>query len=406
MAFAMLSIPPRKGAEVSDNLARQFLLRDDVVFLNHGSFGACPRPVFETYQGFQLELERQPVAFLGRDLSERMKLPRVALAAELGTDADNVVGVTNATMGLNIVAQSLPLKEGDEILTTDHEYSALEKTWAYVTRRTGAKVVVVSVPMPFVSEAAFTETLLAGMTDRTRVLFLSHITSPTALVFPIERAVAEARKRGIWSVIDGAHTPGHIRLDLDALGADFYSGNCHKWLMSPKGSAFLHARPEVQGLLDPLVISHGWTSESKLPGAKGAFGNSPFIDGIEMQGTRDPSAWLAVPSALQFRADNDWVSIADHCRQLAQETAGRIGKLTGLAPLSSPEFSAPQMVAIPVPALEDPLKFHDMLLERYAIEIPVFNWQNHSIVRLSVQGYNSQRQMDILVEALKTELQL
>lgn len=391
---------------MSDNLARQFLLRDDVVFLNHGSFGACPQPVFSTYQGFQLELERQPVAFLGRDLSERMKLPRVALAAELGTDADNVVGVTNATMGLNIVAQSLPLKEGDEILTTDHEYSALEKTWAFVTRRTGAKVVVVSVPMPLVSEAAFTETLLAGMTDRTRVLFLSHITSPTALVFPIERAVAEARKRGIWSVIDGAHTPGHISLNLDALGADFYSGNCHKWLMSPKGSAFLHARPEVQGLLDPLVISHGWTADSKLPGAKGAFGNSPFIDGIEMQGTRDPAAWLAVPSALRFRADNDWVSIADHCRQLAQQTAARIGALTGLAPLSSPEFSAPQMVAIPVPALEDPLKFHDMLLERYAIEIPVFNWQNHSIVRLSVQGYNSQPQMDILVEALKTELRL
>ena len=175
--------------------------------------------------------------------------------------------------------------------------------------------------------------------------------------------------------------------------------------MSPKGSAFLHARPEVQGLLNPLVISHGWTSESKLPGAKGAFGNSPFIDGIEMQGTRDPSAWLAVPSALQFRADNDWISIAAHCRQLAQQTATRIGKLTGLAPLSSPEFSAPQMVAIPVPALEDPVKFHDTLLERYGIEIPVFNWQNHSIVRLSVQGYNSQRQMDILVEALKTALQ-
>ncbi len=391
---------------MSDNLARQFLLRDDVVFLNHGSFGACPQPVFAAYQGFQLELERQPVAFLGRDLSERMKPSRVALAAELGTGPDNIVGVTNATMGLNIVAQSLPLKEGDEILTTDHEYSALEKTWAYVTRRTGAKVVVVSVPMPFVSEAAFTETLLAGMTERTRVLFLSHITSPTALVFPIERAVAEARRRGIWSVIDGAHTPGHIPLDLDALGADFYSGNCHKWLMSPKGSAFLHARPEVQGLLDPLVISHGWTADSKLPGAKGAFGNSPFIDGIEVQGTRDPSAWLAVTSALKFRADNDWTSIADHCRQLAQETARRIGRLTGLAPLSSPEFSAPQMVAIPVPALEDPLKFHDMLLERYAIEIPVFNWQKHSIVRLSVQGYNSQRQMDILTDALKTELQL
>lgn len=391
---------------MSDNLARQFLLRDDVVFLNHGSFGACPRPVFETYQRFQLELEQQPVAFLGSGLGERMKPARVALAAELGTDADNVVGVTNATMGLNIVAQSLPLREGDEILTTDHEYSALEKTWAFVTRRTGARVVVVPVPMPLLSEEAFTDAILAGMTERTRVLFLSHITSPTALVFPIERVVVEARKRGIYTVIDGAHTPGHIPLDLDALGADFYSGNCHKWMMSPKGSAFLHARPEMQGLLDPLIISHGWTAESKQPGAKGAFGNSPFIDGIEMQGTRDPSAWLAVPSAIRFRANNDWTSIADHCRQLAQQTAARIGTLTGLAPLSAPEFCAPQMVAIPVPAIEDPLKFHDLLLERYAIEIPVFNWQSHSIVRLSVQGYNSQPQMELLIEALKIELGL
>ena len=179
---------------MSDNLARHFLLREDVVFLNHGSFGACPRPVFEAYQDWQLELERQPVAFLGRDLTERMRVPRVALAAELGTEADNIVGLVNATEGLNIVAQSLDLKPGDEIVTTDHEYSALEKTWAYVCRRTGAKVVVVKVPMPLVSEAAFTDAIVGAFTDRTRVLFLSHITSPTALVFPIER-LDRARRR-------------------------------------------------------------------------------------------------------------------------------------------------------------------------------------------------------------------
>ena len=306
------------------------------MFLNHGSFGACPQPVFEAYQRWQLDLERQPVEFLGRNLTELMRVPRVALAAELGTTEQNLVGLTNATTGLNIVAQSLDLQPGDQILTTDHEYSALEKTWAYVARRTGAEIVVVKVPMPRVSEEQFTDTIIAGMTDRTRVLFLSHITSPTALLFPIEPAIAEARKRGIWSVIDGAHTPGHIPLDLDAMGVDFYSGNCHKWLMSPKGSAFLYARPEVQGLLNPLVISHGWTKDSKEPGAKGAFGNSPFIDGIEVQGTRDPAPWLAVTAALDYRRDNDWTSVADHCRQLAQDTARRLGERTGLAPLSAP----------------------------------------------------------------------
>lgn len=390
---------------MSENLARHFLLREDVVFLNHGSFGACPRPVFDTYQAFQRELEGEPVEFLGRRLTELLRAPREALAAELGTSHDNIAGLTNATTGLNIVAQSLDLKPGDQILTTDHEYSALEKTWAYVCRKTGAEVVVVKVPMPLMTEPQFTDTVVAGMTDRTRVLFLSHITSPTALVFPIERAIAEARRRGIWSVIDGAHTPGHIRLDLDALGADFYSGNCHKWMMTPKGSAFLYARPDVQGLVDPLVISHGWTETSRQPGARGAFGNSPFIDEIEMQGTRDPSAWLAVPAAIAYRRDNDWESVAAHCQALAQDTARRLGELTGLAPLSAPELCAPQMVAMPIPEC-DTAEIHKTLFERYRIEIPVFKWQDTCIARLSVQGYNSKPQMDLLIDALAELLDL
>jgi isopenicillin-N epimerase len=391
---------------VSENLARHFLLRDDVVFLNHGSFGACPREVFEAYQGWQLELESQPVAFLGRDLTDRMRVPRVALAAELGTGPDNIVGLVNATEGLNIVAQSLDLQPGDEIVTTDHEYSALEKTWTYMARRTGARVVVVKVPMPLVSETAFTDAIVDAFTDRTRVLFLSHITSPTALVFPIERSIREARARGIWTMIDGAHTPGHIPLDLDAMDVDFYAGNCHKWLMTPKGSAFLYVRPELQRLINPLVISHGWTDDSKQPGAKGAFGNSPFIDELEMQGTRDPAAWLTVPSALAFRAEHGWSGVAAHCQMLAQDTALRLADRTGLAPLSAPEFCAPQMVSIPLPDVGDPEEFQRQLMERYRVEIPVFKWQERSIVRLSVQGYNSKAQMDFLIEALTDMLQL
>ncbi len=387
---------------MSHNIARHFLLREDVVFLNHGSFGACPRPVFEVYQQWQLELERQPVAFLhGHHLTSRMRVPRVALAAEIGTTPEDIVPVVNATEGLNIVAQSLELKPGDEIVTTDHEYSALEKTWAYICRRTGARVMVVKVPMPFVSEAAFTDAVISAFTERTRVLFLSHITSPTAIVFPIERSIKEAKRRGIWTVIDGAHAPGHIPLDLTALDADFYSGNLHKWLMTPKGSAFLYVRPELQRMINPLVISHGWTAGSKAPDAKGAFGNSPFIDEIEMQGTRDPAAWLSVPAALAFRKEHDWTSVQRACSALAQDTARRIGALTGLRPLSAPQFCAPQMIAIPLPDTGlDPQVFHDTLLERYRIEIPVFKWQDHYVVRLSVQGYNSKSQMDLLIEAL------
>jgi isopenicillin-N epimerase len=392
---------------VSSNLAQQFLLDPDVVFLNHGSFGACPRPVFEDYQRWQLTLERQPVEFLDskRGLKRNLAVSREALALELGTTPDNIAQVSNATTGLNIVLQSLPLKPGDEIVTTNHEYNALEKTLTYVARKTGAKIVVAEVPLPLTSAQQFHDAVAAHFTDRTRVLFLSHITSATALLFPIETLIAEARQRGAFSVIDGAHTPGHIPLDLEAIGADFYSGNCHKWLMSPKGSAFVYCRPEWQSMLDPLVISHGWTADNKEPGVSGPFGNSAFVDEIEMQGTRDPSAWLAVPAALAFRREHDWHKVAADCSRLAQDTAARMRALTGLPALSTAQFCAPQMVAMPLPPC-DPLTVKEALLRDYNIEIPVFEWQGRFIARLSCQGYNTLRDMDVLVGALSDLLGL
>jgi isopenicillin-N epimerase len=386
---------------MADNLRSLFLLDPEVTFLNHGSFGACPRPVFDAYQAWQLKLERQPVAFLDpvRGLSGWMRDARVAMAAEIGADPDDIVGLTNATEALNIVAQSLILAPGDEILTTDHEYAALDKTWAYVARRSGAKVVPVTIPLPLTDAQSFSDAILAGITPRTRVLFLSHITSATALVFPIDAVMSEARARGIITVIDGAHTPGHIPLDLTALDADYYAGNCHKWLMAPKGSAFLYVRRALQTVINPLVISHGWTEDARKPGTKGVFGNTPFIDGLEMQGTRDPSAWLTVPDAIAFRRQHGWDSVAARCGDLLQETAARVAALTGLPPLSSPKFCAPQMAAMPVPRC-DPMALKLALLDDYGIEIPCYDWKENTIVRLSVQGYNTADQMDKLVKAL------
>lgn len=386
---------------MTTNLAKMFLLDPEVTFLNHGSFGACPRAVFEDYQRWQRELERQPVGFLDsrRGLKTNLRAARAALAAEVGADPECVAQVANATTGLNVVIQSLPLEPGDEILTTDHEYNALEKTWAFVARRSGAKIVEAKIDLPLASAEAFHDALVAGMNARTKVLFLSHITSPTALLFPVESVVAAARRRGIVSVIDGAHAPGHVPLNLDALGADFYSGNCHKWLMAPKGSGFVHARAERRAMIDPLVVSHGWTLDNKAAGAVGPFGNSPFVDEIEMQGTRDPSAWLAVPAAIAFRREHDWPRIAAESQRLAQETAARMRDLTGLPALSTPEFSAPQMVAMPIPPC-DPQAVHDALLERHGLEIPVFEWRGRHIARLSCQGYNTRAQMDLLVSAL------
>ena len=390
---------------MADNLASLFLLDPAVTFLNHGSYGACPRPVFERYQAWQVQLERQPVAFLdpARGLSGWMRDARVAVAGEVGAAPDDIVGLTNATEGLNIVAQSLDLAEGDEILTTDHEYAALDKTWAYVARRTGALVVPVAIPLPLTDAQTFTDAILAGITPRTKVLFLSHITSATALVFPIEDVVAEARARGIITVVDGAHTPGHIPLNLTALDADYYAGNCHKWLMAPKGSAFLYVRRELQAAINPLVISHGWTADARDPGTTGVFGNTPFIDGLEMQGTRDPSAWLSVPDAITFRRQHGWDDVAARCRDLVQDTGARVAAMTGLPPLSSPRFCAPQMVAMPVPTC-DPMALKLALLQDYAIEIPCYAWKDQTIVRVSAQGYNTVAQMDRLVTALATLL--
>jgi isopenicillin-N epimerase len=386
------------------NLRALFLLDPEVCFLNHGSFGACPRPVFGAYQAWQLRLERQPVAFLDpmRGYGRWMAEARASLAAELGAQADDLVGVLNATVGLNIVAQSLPLSEGDEILTTDHEYAALEKSWAFVARRTGARVVAARVPLPLQSEAEFTKTLLAAMTARTRVLFLSHITSATALRFPIERIVAIARERGVLTVIDGAHVPGHIPLDLEALGADFYSGNCHKWLMAPKGSAFLHVRPERQAMVSPLVVSHGWTPDRAEPGP---FGNTAFVDSLEMQGTRDPAAFLAVPDAIRFRAHHGWDRVAARCREMVDELEARMSRMTGLSPFSAPAFRAPQMTSLRVPRT-DPSALQRRLLAEDGIEIPCFDWQDHTVVRVSVQGYNTGADLDRLVTALTRILAL
>lgn len=386
---------------MTTNMRELFLLQEDVVFLNHGSFGACPRPVFEAYQAWQLELERQPVAFLDekRNLRARMHTIRNALATEIGAQPADIVGVTNATAGLNIVAQSLNLEPGDEILTSSHEYAALEKTWDHVATRTGAEIVVAEIALPLVSEKAFTQTFVDAITPRTKVLFLSHITSPTALLFPIENILKIAREKCIITIIDGAHAPGLIDLNLDALGADFYAGNCHKWMLAPKGSAFLWARREMQHILEPLVVSHGWVRNTQAHDQEGAFGNSRFIDNFDVQGTRDPAGWLAVPAAIEFKQQHDWQHITRQAKLLAQDTADALAALTGLEPLSSPEFSAGQMIAIPLPDC-DVESIKHRLIEDYNIEIPVFKWRDHCFVRLSVQAYNTANDTRKMVDAL------
>jgi len=373
-------------------LRGQFLLRPDVVFLNHGSFGACPRPVFERYQAWQLELEQQPVEFIGRRRVDLLRDSRAALAAYVNADPDEVVYAPNVTAALNIAARSLPLSEGDEILTTDHEYGALDRTWRYVCQKTGAKYVVQTLPYPLDDPDAVVEAVMAGLTPRTKVLFLSHITSPTAVILPIEKLIARAREAGLWTVIDGAHAPGQIPVDVHGLGVDFYGGNCHKWLSAPKGAGFLYARRELQPLLDPLVISWGWQARDPS--------GSPFIDENEFQGTIDFSAYLSVPAAIEFQANNDWDRVRAECHELVRLTRAGISELTGLPPLAtdSPVWFA-QLATIPLPPGDEKSLKRRLYDERH-IEIPIVVWRDQRYIRVSAQGYNTRADIETLVDAV------
>ena len=373
-------------------LKKQFLLDPSVTFLNHGSFGATPRPVFRAYQHWQRELERQPVEFLGRRFAGLMRAARTGLADYLGTTADNLIFATNVTEALNVIARSLDLGPGDEVLATDHEYGALDRTWRFLAKK--RRFTFINRPVVLTTPAAFVESFWAGVNRRTRVVFLSHITSPTALRFPVEEIVRRARQAGILSIVDGAHAPGQLPLRLDDLGADFYGGNLHKWLCAPKGAGFLYARPEVQALVEPLVVS--WGYEAELPGP------SRFVDYLEWTGTRDYSAYLSVPAAIEFQRERHWEEVCAGCHRLAMETRDRICDLTGLAPLAPSDFSVGlQMAAAPLPGSTDIAALKTRLYDDYRIEIPLISWNGHKLIRISVQGYNTRRDTDGLLRALK-----
>ena len=376
------------------NLKQHFLLDPSVVFLNHGSFGATPKPVFKEYQRWQRVLENQPVEFLGRRHNNLMQASRAALGKYLGTSAENLVYAQNATIALNIVARSLKLGAGDEVLSTNHEYGAMDRTWRFLAKERG--FAYINQPVDLTSQADFVNSFWQAVTSRTCVVFLSHITSPTGTIFPIEKIIQRARAKGILTVIDGAHVPGQLPLQLDSLGADFYGGNLHKWLCAPKGAGFLYARPEVQHLLKPLVVSWGYESETPS--------GSTFIDQHEWWGTRDLAAFLSVPAAIEFQEKHDWVKVRSACHQLACETWGRINALTGLTPLHAARSADgwfAQMTVSPLPAQVDIIEFKKRLYDEYRIEIPLIDWRGNKLIRLSVQGYNSRHDMDALLNALK-----
>ena len=418
-----MELPPRSA------LAGAWTLEPGVVFLNHGSFGACPAPVLEAQQAWRSRLEAQPVRFLARELEGALDAARGELAAFLGADPDDLAFVPNATHGLNTVLRSLCFRPGDELLTDDHEYNAAVNALRFAAQRDGARVVVADVPFPahpgeprLNGPDAVVEAVTGAVTSRTRLALLSHVTSPTGLVFPLERLARELAARDVEVLVDGAHAPGMVPLDLARLaraGVTYYTGNGHKWLCGPKGSGFLWVRRDRQAAIRPLAISHG--------------ANSPRLDRprfrleFDWTGTADPSPYLALPAALRFGATlrpGGWPAGMAANRSLAIEGRAAVMAALGLeAP--APEAMIGSLAAVPLPEPrtarsgaptaspldDDPLQAE--LREAYAIEVPILTWPQPwrasaappgRLLRISAQAFDTPAEYDYLAAALADAL--
>jgi isopenicillin-N epimerase len=381
-------------------LRDEFLLDPDVTFLNHGSFGACPRAVFERYQAWERELERQPVEFLGRRSHALLRDARLALAASLNADVDELVFVPNATTAVNAIARSLPLRPGDEVLGTDQEYGACDHVWNHACAKAGARYVRQPLPLPLAAPDEVVEQLWAGVNERTRVLFVSHLTSSTAVRLPIEALCRRARAAGILTVIDGAHAPGQIPLDLRAIGADAYVGNCHKWMCAPKGSGFMQLARHLHEVIDATVISWGYGDVVGVPAYEAYVGDSPLLRRHQWQGTRDVAAYLTVPAAIEWQRAHDWDAVRARCHDLAVSFRARIDAHTGLSPICAPDQLG-QMAAVAWPADRlPPEALKDYLWDAHRIEVPITTHRGQVFVRVSVQGYNTPEDLEKLARAL------
>ncbi len=387
------------------------MLDPDVTFLNHGSFGSCPRPVLEFQQDLRNQLEREPVEFLVRQLEGLWDEARAKLAAFVGAATDDLVFVQNATAGVNTVLRSLDFGPGDELLVTSQEYNACRNALDVAAERWGAKVVVAEIPFPVPNQQSIIEAVLAMVTPRTRLALLDHVVSQTALVFPLEKIVPALRERGVQTLIDGAHAPGMIPLNLKALGATYYTGNCHKWICAPKTAGFLVVAKEKQQRVRPLVISHGANSPRK--------DRSRYLIEFSWMGTWDPTPCLSVPKALEFLGGlhpNGWPGLMQRNHEMALAGRNLLSKALRI-PLPCPDDLIGSMAALPLPpapvdSLSTSPLYRDALQQRlydeFRIEVPVVPWPTPPpgsalqprLIRASAQFYNELRDYEKLANAL------
>jgi isopenicillin-N epimerase len=380
------------------NLAPLWCLDPNVAYLNHGSFGACPAAVLEAQTALRREMEREPVDFLVTDFPARLDAARETLSAFLGAEADDLVFVPNATAGVNAVLRSLTFATGDELLLTNHTYAACRKTVDFVAQQSGARVVVANLPFPCRGAEEIVAAVLGGVSPRTRLALLDHVTSPTALVLPIARLVSDLKMRGVETLVDGAHAPGMVPVGLSELGAAYYTGNAHKWLCAPKGAAFLHVRRDRQSGLHPNVISHGYTTG--------------FHAEFDWTGTFDPTPWLCIPHALRYIGSllpGGWPQVMAANHALALQARAQLLPACG-GEVPCPESMIGSMASIPLPTPAagspagrlDPRGLHTWFRERgvetwlYAHPVP--------LLRVSAQLYNDLDQFKHLAGLLEEAL--
>lgn len=400
------AVAPSTGAssESEPDWPSFWVLDPRVTFLNHGSFGACPRVVLELQQELRWRIEREPIQFFQRDLEPILDDARSILASFLGTSPEALAFVPNATTGVNTVLRSLRFERGDELLTTNHRYNACRNTLDLVAESSGARVVEVPIPVPLDDPGKVVEALMKGVNERTRLALLDHVTSPTGMVFPVEALVSALREKGVLTLVDGAHAPGMIPLHLESLGADFYTGNCHKWLCAPKGAAFLYVDPKRRTEVRPLTISHGANATRT--------DRSRFHLEFDWVGTSDPTPYLCVPASLRFMSElvsGGWPEVMRRNRALALEARALLNGALGAQPLC-PDSMIGSLAAVTIPdgapvALSsglagDPL--HTALFEKYGIEVPIAAWPAppRRVLRVSAQLYNSRRHYEYLSTAL------
>ena len=376
-----------------EKLREKFLLDPSWTFLNHGSFGACPKEVFDANQNWQLLLERQPVEFLYRNYHVFLDEARGDLAKFLGTKRDGLVFVHNATTGVNIVLNSLILNEEDEILTTDWEYGACVRACEAVKNKMHAKLVMAELDAS--SPEAIVASIVDKITAKTKLLMVSEITSANAFVLPIAEIVTAAHERGVLVLVDGAHVPGQNSLNLDELDADFYTGNCHKWMMAPKGCAFLYVKPELQTMIQPLVVSWGWGEFCEHTQ------KNQFISYLQYSGTQNPAAWLSISASIDFMQKENWDVVRADCKRMVDGNRARFDKMLGQGSAYAYEEAVPnQMFCSVLPADADLDALRAALWEE-KIEVPITELNGKKMVRVSVQGYVTQDDIDRLYDFLK-----